>query len=384
MWLDEGPGQKAYEMSLDDNPTSGNGRATPKGDRPNPPTEPTSCLSVVRMSDIAAKPVNWLWKGWLALGKVHLMVGMPGVGKSYTSCDLAARITKGWPWPDATNGNSPADVLFLAAEDGLADTIRPRLDAHGADCEKVHVLRSLIVTTDEGKRIERPVSLIRDIERVDEHLRLNPAIRALVVDPISEYLPGINHNKNEEIRTALAPLVRMAEERCVAAILMSHFNKGPLGPAIHRAMGSVAFTAVARIAWAFIADQEDQDRVLMLPLKNNLHHRMPGWAYRIIDVEGHETGRLEWEDHAVSISADEALEVQKGKQPEKLSEAVEWLRNRLSAGCCESTALESDAKAAGITRATLWRAREKLRVRATKGRIDGKWWVSLPDAPNNN
>ena len=81
--------------------------------------------------------------------------------------------------------------------------------------EKVHVLRSLIVTTDEGKRIERPVSLIRDIERVDEHLRLNPAIRVLVVDPISEYLPGINHNKNEEVRTALAPLVRMAEEQMV-------------------------------------------------------------------------------------------------------------------------------------------------------------------------
>ena len=371
-------------MSVGDNPTSGNGRPTPKGNRPNPPTEPTSCLSVVRMSDIAAKPVNWLWKGWLALGKVHLMVGMPGVGKSYTSCDLAARITKGWRWPDATNGNAPADVLFLAAEDGLADTIRPRLDVHGADCEKVHVLRSLIVTTDEGKRIERPVSLIRDIERVDEHLRLNPAIRVLVVDPISEYLPGINHNKNEEVRTALAPLVRMAEKRNVAVILVSHFNKGPLGPAINRAMGSVAFTAVARIAWAFIADQEDQDRVLMLPLKNNTHRRPAGLAYRIIEIDGQQTGRLEWEEQPVTVTADEALEPHKGKQAVKLPEAIEWLQNRLSAGCCESIALESDAKAVGITKATLWRAREKLKVHASKGCNDGKWWVSLPEAPNNN
>ena len=83
----------------------------------------------------------------------------------------------------------------------------------------------------------------------------------------------------------------MAEERNVAVILVSHFNKGPLGPAINRAMGSVAFTAVARIAWAFIADQEDQDRVLMLPLKNNTHRRPAGLAYRIIEIDGQQTGR---------------------------------------------------------------------------------------------
>ena len=198
-------GPESDAMSVGGNATSGNGRATPKGNRPDPPTEPTSCLSVVRMSDIVAKPVNWLWKGW-PLGKVHLMVGMP------ESASLTRLAT--WPRGSRRAGRGPMRPMETVRPMCCSSRLRmgwpirsaPGSMVHGADCEKVHVLRSLIVTTDEGKRIERPVSLIRDIERVDEHLRLNPAIRVLVVDPISEYLPGINHNKNEEVRTALAPL----------------------------------------------------------------------------------------------------------------------------------------------------------------------------------
>jgi putative DNA primase/helicase len=330
------------------------------------------------MASVEAVDVEWLWKGWIARGKLHLICGMPGVGKSYTTCDLAARITRGGTWPDGSQGSDPAEVLFLVGEDGLNDTLRPRLEAHEADCASVHVLRSRTIPGESGKRIERPISLITDIERISELLSLNPAISALVIDPISEYLPGVDHNNNAEIRAALAPLVRLAEQRRLAILLVSHFNKGNLGPALYRSMGSIAFMAVARIAWAFIRDRDDWDRVLMLPLKNNLHRPIPGLAYRIVD--GERGCRLEWEADPVPILADEAIEDKRsGKAPAKLEEAVDWLRDQLANGSSESKQLEDDAAEADISKATLWRARERLKVVATKIRgIKGGWMVSLP------
>ncbi|HET6324657.1 MAG TPA: AAA family ATPase [Planctomycetaceae bacterium] len=354
---------------------------TPEGGIPDAPT-PKPELSIVTMAKVQAAAVEWLWKAWIARGKVHLMCGMPGVGKSFTTCDLAARLTRGWTWPDGSGPAEIGDVLFLVGEDGLADVIRPRLDEAGADCERVHVLQSRIFRDSDGKATEGQVCLSRDVDLIDAALADRPAIRIVFIDPVSEYMGGVDSHKNAEVRSLLAPLSRMAERRGVAIVNVTHFNKAGFGPAMYRAMGSIGFTAQARVAWAFVQDQDDSERVLMLPLKNNLHRRVPGLAYRI--AEGNGAGRVEWETEGVDITADEAMAPPSAsKGTSKLDEAVQWLKTRLASGCVTSNQLTTEAGDAGIASKTLWRAKDKLKVRASKSQsVKGEWYWALSDAPN--
>jgi putative DNA primase/helicase len=318
-------------------------------------------FSIVRMDSVEPAAVEWLWTGWLAAGKLHLMAGMPGVGKSFVTCDLASRITTGDGWPDGSAAAPISDVIFLSGEDGLADTIRPRLDAHGADVSRVHVLQARLIRGITETE-ERQVSLQRDADQLDALLADNPAVRVLFIDPIAEYLGDVDSHKNSAVRSALAPLSRIAERRNVAIVAVSHFHKGSEGPAIYRANGSIAFTALARIAWAFVRDIEDADRVLMLPIKNNLHRRPDGLAYRI-DNAG-TAGRVQWESQAVKITADEAMAPRKkGPPPEKRAEAEEWLRSMLANGPIGAAELKSAARRSGISLETLKRARKVLDVK---------------------
>jgi putative DNA primase/helicase len=336
---------------------------------------PVSELKIVTMNTVQPEAIDYLWKDRLARRKLHLLCGVPGIGKSFVcTVDIPAHITTGKAWPDGAPAAPIGHVLVLAAEDGLSDTLRPRYDAAGADTSKIHVVQVRRNRGEDGE-YECQVDLGRDIELIDKLLESRPEISTVVIDPVTEFLGSIDGNSNIEVRAKLTPLVRLAEKRNVALLGVTHFNKGTQGPALYRAMGSVAFVAVSRIAWAFIRDHEDTDRVLVLPLKNNLSRSAPGLAFRIVD------GRVEWEEGAVHTSADEALEPPKpGKAPERLGEAVEWLRKELGDSCRESKQLELDAREAGISKATLWRARKELSVAASKGAGDGKWYVRLPDA----
>ncbi len=339
-----------------------------------PPVELKPALKLVWMSDVEGEEVDWMWKDRIARGKLHLACGVPGVGKSFVcTVDIPAILTTGRAWPDGTPGPEPCEVLILVAEDGLKDTLRPRLDAAGADVRKIAVLQSRLLHMQGGGTREAQIQLARDVEEIDRLLEERPAIRAVVIDPITEFLGQVDGNSNIEVRSELAPLTQLAERRGVAVLCVSHFNKSTVGPALFRALGSIAFVAVARIAWGFIRDHEDDERVLMLPLKNNLCRTPPGLAYRIVDR------RVNWEPDEVHTTADEALEPPKrGPQANKLPEAVEWLRGRLEEGCQESNQLEREARANGITKATFRRARKELNVRATKSTMDGAWYVSLP------
>jgi hypothetical protein len=195
------------------------------------------------------------------------------------------------------------------------------------------------------------------------------------IDPVSKYMEGVNTDKNSDVRSALAPLSRIAEKHDVAIVNATHFNKAGFGPAIYRAMGRIGFTAQSRIAWVCIRNYEDEDRVLWLQLKNNTRKRMPGLTYRIED------SKVEWEEGPVNMSADETMREPKGPPPVKLEAAVEWLRKRLSQGCVESKQLEKEAKSqASISRKTFFRARKRLKARAAKDpNQHGIWYVSLPD-----
>jgi len=139
-------------------------------------------------------------------------------------------------------------------------------------------------------------------------------------------------------------------------------------------MGSLVFAAQVRVAFGFIRDYEDENRVLVLPLNNNIHRKVPGRAYRLVD------DRIEWELDGVDITADEAMAPPNQARNDKLAEVVEWMTERLSDGCVDTDTLDQDALDAGISKRTYWRAIKDIPVVCTKSRIGecGKWFVSLP------
>jgi len=329
-------------------------------------------IEVVNMSDVQPEAVEWLWRGRFALGKVHLLAGMPGVGKGMFSCDFTARITTGKDWPDGEPMQNAGHVVMLCGEDGLADTIRPRLDAHEADASKVNVMTAVVGKDLDGTRLSS-VNLANHMDLIDDHLGSHPEVRAMFIDPIDEYLAGTDTYRSSDVRSVLAPLSRIAEKRRVAVILVTHFSKGGKGPALYKSLGSVAFVAQARIAWAFCRDNQDDDRVLFLPLKNNLHKQIPGLSFRIAG------GIVEWEDGEVTISADEAMAEPRGPKPDKLVEAVAWVKQALAQGCVASDTLNADAEAVGIKFATLKRAKKEVGCVVVRSeRHNGQWFVSLP------
>src|SRR2546430_2872214 len=143
---------------------------------------------VVRVADVAREPIEWLWPGYMARGKLHVFDGDPGLGKSAALIDLAARVTTGKPWPDGQPGCAPAGVVLLSAEDGLGDTIRPRLEAAGADLDRVHVLTGIKdLNRADATVYERIPVLPGDIGRIGRRIEAVGAA-LLIVDPLMAYL----------------------------------------------------------------------------------------------------------------------------------------------------------------------------------------------------
>jgi putative DNA primase/helicase len=331
----------------------------------------------VRMSDVAGKPVEWLWPGRFPLGKLSLICGDPGTSKSLLVCDLAARISCRLPWPDAPAHDSAGDVWLISLEDDLADTIRPRLDAAGADVSRVHALQATF-------------ALDADLDRLELALSETPMARLLVIDPISACLGRVDSHKNADVRGALAPLALLAARRNVAVICVHHLNKSATGPALYRAAGSLAFAAAARAVWLVAKDRGDERRRLLLPIKSNLSEALTGLAYRIESDEARGVGRLVWDDAPILQTADEALAMLTDDEREKRHERHEakaWLLETLVTEPIASKDLQALAKEAGHAWGTVRRALRDVNARSYRrgGGRDAKWYwrilVSDDDRP---
>ena len=225
-----------------------------------------------RISDVSAKPVQWLWPRRFALGKLSLICGDPGVGKSFLTCYVSACVSRGLALPDG--GKAPCgSVVLLSAEDGLEDTIRPRLDAAHADTDKIVALSSVH-------------NLRRDVPVVEQAVGSLGDCKLVVIDPISAYMNGVDSHKNAEVRSVLAPLSAMAERNGVAVVIVQHLNKNESLSDVHRVSGSVAFAAAARNVWQVAKHGEQR---VMRSLKDNVGASDLELAYRITG------GRVVWE-----------------------------------------------------------------------------------------
>ena len=340
-----------------------------------------------RLSEIEAKRVRWLWPGRIARGKLTIIAGHPGLGKSQITASIAAVVTTGGHWPVDRQQCAPSDVLFLSAEDDPADTLRPRLEAAGANLERVHVADSVVAGyTGDGTQRLRSFSLADDLQALTRRLAELGDVALAVIDPITAYLGDTDSHKNAEIRGLLAPLSELAARHNTAIIGVSHLTKTAGGLALMRVTGSLGFVAAARAAYLVAVDPANKARRFFLPLKNNLGPDLAGLAFSIeaVTVVSRtgplETSRVLWESAAVSVTADETIHAGENtyRDTSAQDDAIDWLRETLANGPLPATQVFDRAKAEGIAKKTLQRASKTLGVEKIKLAMDAGWSWSIP------
>ena len=332
---------------------------------------------ITRMSEVQPEPIEWLLPGFIAYGKLSIIMGDPALGKSLVTLDLAARITKELPWP-ANNGFAQiGDVLLISNEDDPADTIRPRLDAAGADSSRVHLLSFIREIDGSGKRL---FSVAEDVDVLMAFLSNHPACRLIIIDPISSYLFGTDGNNNIEMRSILAPLADLAQMYKVAILCVTHINKSEHRTSLNRMSGSIAFGALARFVFVVTKDQENPKRRLMLQAKNNLAEDAKGLAYSVKDTDGFPV--VVWENEYVTVSADAAFSGENKQKTSEMNDAVSWLMELLSSGKMKSKEIAVLAQEEGFSVTTVRRAKKKLGVASIREEYgeEGSWWCELPKA----
>ena len=328
---------------------------------------------IVQLSDVRPERVDWLWRSRIPLGKVTILDGDPGFGKSTISLELGARVTRGLPMPDETTRREPAGVVLMSAEDGLADTIRPRLDAAGADVSRVVALTA--VSTAGG--VDRLPTLPADLDRLEATV-LAAHAEFVVIDVLMAYLDAaVNAHRDQDVRGALAPLAVMAERTGAAVLVLRHLNKSTGGPAVYRGGGSIGIVGAARSALVVGQDPEDESRLVLAVTKSNLAPLAPSIAYRIVDHGG--AGMIAWEG-VTSLTAAQLLAAPTSSEERTaLDEAKAVLRDILGAGPVPSKDVQRQAREAGVSDATLRRAKDALGVRSIRpDGFTGPWSWELP------
>lgn len=336
-----------------------------------------SSLELLRASDLCPKPISWLMPGRIALGKLTLFAGDPGLGKSQLTIAMASHVSRGADWPAGSGICPKGDVLFISAEDDPEDTIRPRLDAAGADASRIYIVGGVKSLDNQGDPARRSLSLRKDLAAIVEAVHSLDNCRLIVIDPVSAYMDGADSHNNSDVRGLLAPLSELASEVGAAMVAVTHLNKGGSGgSAMYRANGSLAFVAAARAAYVVTRDKQDETKRLFLPIKNNLGPDTSGLSFRILEKNG--VPFVAFDDEKVYMSADDALggPAEYDEESNQLEEAKDWLRDALSQGAVPSSDLQKLAKVSGYSWSTIRRAQTSLGIKPKKvggAGAAGKW-----------
>ncbi len=351
-------------------------------------------------AELDSGEVDWLWPGRIALGKLTLLAGDPGVGKSLLTLNIAARVTAGWAWPDVEAGCQPAsvtgeppvttgDVILLSAEDDPRDTIGPRLRAAGAFMERVHIVTHVWGKPDtHGRRQAYRLSLGHDITALVEVILSRKNCRLVIIDPITAFLGGADQHRHGAMMGLLGNLAELAKVTGVAVLAVSHLNKRTGSAAIYRTIGSLAFTAVARSVWLLTKDATDPAgaRRLLSAAKNNLGSDQNSLAFSIICPPPCTQPLLEWHGTPQATDADRATHRRDVSPGERAAdgEAIQWLTEMLARGPVAAKEVRSRAREDGISRRPLLNAKAILSVssrRISTGNAgEGLWSWEMEDA----
>ena len=325
-------------------------------------------IVLIRGDSIKPEPVRWLWEGWLARGKFHVLAGAPGTGKTTIALAVAATLSLGGRWPDGTH-TSVGNIIIWSGEDDPSDTLAPRLLASGADMTRIHFISNTIV---QGE--SRPFDPARDMATLTLQAAGIGEIRLLIVDPVVSAVAGDSH-KNADTRRSLQPLVDLGATLDCAVLGISHYSKGTQGrDPVERVTGSIAFGALARVVWGTAKGTEEGQRRRLVRAKSNIGQDGGGFEYDLEQTEipahpGLFASRVLW-CAAIEGGARELLaeaEVVKG-EPSQLSDTTQWLRDLLSeeGGQLEKRIIIKIARENGFAERTVQRAREQLGITVTQ------------------
>lgn len=340
-------------------------------------------------SDLEPQPIAWLWDGWLAGGKVHILGGAPGTGKTTIAIGLAAMVTTGGYWPDGSR-SPKGNVVIWSGEDDPADTLVPRLELAGADRSRAFFINAVR----EGNE-RRPFDPARDVEALQRKLGDVGGVRLLIIDPIVSAIAGDSH-KNAEVRRGLQPLADLVSSTDCALLGITHFSKGTGGrEPVERITGSLAFTAVPRVVMVAAKHQEESevgdDKRLFLRAKSNIGRDDGGFEYQLKQAElktvrGICASQAIW-GKAVEGTARDLLAAADMNREENeggaLSNAKAFLLGILCRGPLPSKEVEFQATKASCSKATIRRAKDELGIKVWKegGNFGGgkpRWMCALP------
>jgi hypothetical protein len=360
---------------------NGDGQAAGGASAPGQSGTPQPAPVLTRLDTVTPQPVLWSWPGRIPRGMVTLLDGNPGEGKSTLAIDVAARVTRAWAMPPDSGpapGGKPEGVLLLSAEDDLRRTIRPRLDAAGADLARVFSFEAVRQGDDE-----RPPVLPWDLALVEAMIRAE-GIGLIVVDPFMAFLDGrIDAHRDSDVRRCLHNFKRLAERCVVAILIIRHLNKLVGGPALYRGGGSIGITGAARSALLAGRDPADPGRHVLASVKCNLGGMVPSLAYQLVGSLTDGVARIEWLG-PVDLTADDILQHASGKRgPSTGDECAEAVREIVPAAGMESGELDRLLRERGFAPNAIRDGRRKAGVTAIRESFGpgAKYLVFPPEKP---
>ncbi len=319
-------------------------------------TEQKIELKMIRMSEVQSQEIEWLWYPFIPYGKLTIIQGDPGDGKTTMVLNLAAKLSKGEALDENMKVTEPVNVIYQTAEDGLADTVKPRLELAGADCERIIVI-------DES---DKSLSMVD--ERLEQAI-VRTGARLLILDPIQAYLGGgMDMNRANEARDMTKKLGALAEKTKCAIILIGHMNKASGNKAAYRGMGSIDFFAVARSVLLVGRVEGESNTRAVVQIKNNLAAFGHPKAFALSEDGFKWLGDYE-------ITVDEVLG---GITPKanKMEQAKQMLRELAETqNAVLSNEIFDRADELGISKRTLENAKKELGIRARK--INNAWYWEL-------
>ena len=340
-------------------------------------------VNLIKGSSIKMRPITWLWDQWLPSGKLTMLGGAGGTGKTTLALGLASTITTGGLFPDQSRYCGKSNVLIWSSEDDPEDVLIPRLAAMGADRTRIYILEG---TTEGGKRRGFDPSI--DIEQLKQAIIQVGGVALIIIDPIVGMVKG-NMNNANEVRQSLDPLVEFAQDHQCAIIGISHLGKGSQqkDPA-ERLLGSQAFTALPRMVWVTVTNKETGDRVLVRA-KTNISAKDGGFTYSIEqkEVDGIQTSIVIWKGAIEGLAHEILSDAESMDENGEDSYGKESARQALVEILKHGEMLQKDVKneliGDGFSWSTIRRAKDMGEVFNYKKEFRGETYWSLENPQNS-